>query len=57
MATKICRTLPRVRELKLLREVSDITGVRRTLPRVRELKQKALDRLELTQESHPSQGA
>ena len=33
-----CRTLPRVRELKLLRLLPRILGLSRTLPRVRELK-------------------
>ena len=53
----LCRTLPRVRELKLGEKALNDQQYSRTLPRVRELKRLHLLKLLLRERSHPSQGA
>ena len=51
------RTLPRVRELKLVQAYRLIEERSRTLPRVRELKLLAFYEVAEGRMSHPSQGA
>ena len=53
----VCRTLPRVRELKLSDYIDFEFYFSRTLPRVRELKPYYFTELVPRIESHPSQGA
>ena len=52
-----CRTLPRVRELKLERTAYNDARSGRTLPRVRELKHRREAPALYDLASHPSQGA